>query len=203
MPVIGVSGAQGSGKSTILNALQVKGYSVDPYKVSRAVQERRQWTGLKTVEQTWEQMVDFQREILEVKIAHDKVLAETGKTIFVERTLADVVAYSALWAWKFVDRNEVTFDTASKFITEMLAAGLKAQPEIYSGVVVVPLMRHVQWENDPQRASQSDADYVFSEVEEFCRFGHLRNQAPAFHIIQSATVEDRVAEVETFVKELT
>ena len=94
MKVVGISGAQGGGKTTLLDQMKVLGYQVDDFKVARSVQEELGWASLNHVTTSIDVMIDFQTRILEAKALNDRQLKEKGNgVILVERTFADIYAY--------------------------------------------------------------------------------------------------------------
>ena len=180
MIVIGLSGAQGGGKTSMLNELKRLNYRVDDFKVSRAVQASLGWASLDRVMDAPETMQAFQNEVLQQKFKNDFELARQGDgVIFVERTFADILAYSNLWTFKFAERGQLTKDEAVLFSAKYTASCLAAHEQCYSGTMLLPLMEHVKFEVDPHRAKEEDAEYVFNEVQ---RFLTTLVQAPLLHI---------------------
>lgn len=199
MKIIGVTGAQGAGKSTILNELKVQQRLVDDFKVSRSVQAELGWDSLEKVMTSAQVMMQFQEKVFEKKYANDLSLAtrDEDTTIFTERTFADLVAYAKLWAWAFVDRRELDFGIASSWLAAYERRCAVAQRACYNGVILLPMMSHVVFEDDPHRAKYSDISTAYTEMSEFCK----TVQVPYF-TITAATVQDRVAEVLSFSESL-
>lgn len=197
--MIGISGAQGAGKSTLLQAMAELGYHVDGFKVSRLVQAEFGWTELRKVETSPELMMRFQREVFRQKKLNDtKVKAfDTTGIILTERTFADLYAYTKLWTLRFTYQGKLPVDEAEDFLAEYLADCVEAQSTLYEGVVLLPLMSHIQWETDPNRASEHDAEQVYNVVQSFVQ------EHEAYNItISTETVQDRAQEVQTFIRSL-
>lgn len=199
MPLIGISGAQGAGKGTVLTALTEKQWKVDTFKVSRAVQEALGWSSLKTVYDSFDTMQHFQNEIFNKKLANDLVLRNQPEIILTERTFADIAAYTAFWTWELVQHGKVMMDEASTFLTSFTKRCANAQYDVYAGTVLIPLMPHMRQtiidEADVHRADVKSADSIFDDVERF-----LETYVPYTPRlrISSETVNDRVIEIERF-----
>jgi hypothetical protein len=207
MKVVGLSGAQGAGKSTLLIELMARGWQLDQFRVSRAVQAQLGWDSLENVMSSPQTMMEFQDEVLRQKQQHDFGLKELpgartmdpqGDVILTERTFADIVAYTNQWAWRFVDDGRMTLGEAMQFLTNFTHRAARAHNEIYAGTMLLPMMSHVVWEDDPNRAAQADTESVFEDIERF-----LDRKAHCTHKrfrIRGKTVAERADEVETFLR---
>ena len=91
-----ISGSQGSGKSTVLQTLQSRGFPTVSRKTSRSI--LKEWdVTLSEVNNDRPLTVRFQDEILQRKIDDDKAAAEDSSRIyFTERTLADFFTYAVI-----------------------------------------------------------------------------------------------------------
>lgn len=196
--IIGVSGAQGAGKSTMLKALADRGWYVDDFKVSRDVQARLGWSSLDVVMTSVDAMKHFQLSILDAKREHDLMLSQRCDAIILtERTFADISAYTGEWCVKHSQlRNWGMFD-ACEWLADFSRQCAEAQRMCYSGVLLLPFMSHVQWVDDPHRASRTNVDTIYTRIEEFVTREHGKR-----HVITSASVDDRVVEAETFLRTL-
>lgn len=169
--IIGLTGAQGAGKSTLLTELSARGYRVDPYKVSRAVQNELGWENLHQVMDSWGTMRQFQELVYLRKKENDQALQGP---IFVERTFADVVAYTQYWTWELVDARKVQLNSAMNWLRQYTMACLDAQNSIYSSVLLLPLMPHVQFIDDPQRAKRNSAEQIYQNELNFVLMSSTR-----------------------------
>ena len=169
MKVIGLSGSQGAGKSTLLTELTARGWDLDQFRVSRAVQAALGWASLDRVMDAPDTMMAFQEEVFAQKQKNDAALKAdpSDKIILTERTFADIFAYTTRWTWKFVDDGRMTMDAALQFLLPYTNKCKTAQHEIYAGTLLLPLMEHVVWENDPNRAKFEDAALIFEDIENF------------------------------------
>jgi predicted ATPase len=208
MIVVGISGAQGGGKTSMLASIKDRGWQVDDFRVSRAVQAQLGWSVLTNVMETYETMVAFQNEVLRQKYEHDLTLhrepgARTidakGHVVLVERTFADIAAYTQLWTWKFIDRGDVTFTDGMRFLADYSRRCFEAHNRIYDAVVLLPYMSHIPWQNDPNRASREDIASVYESIEMFTKY---RIKSSKSYTISQLTVEDRATEVINFLETL-
>lgn len=227
MKVVGLSGAQGGGKSSLLIELQTRGWRLDQFRVSRAVQAELGWDSLDRVMDSPETMIEFQNEVFKQKFNHDLVLCVKGshefeavrkqgggitceadperahrnEFILTERTFADIWAYTSLWTWRFHEQGKLTFNEAIGFLTGYTQKCADAQNQIYSGVLLLPYMPAVvHWENDPNRASRSDVDSVYEDVQ---RFVERKMPVGAKRLtITTKTIAERADQVEIFLRSI-
>ncbi len=199
--VVGISGAQGGGKSSLLEELVVRGWQVDTFKVSRAVQQKLGWESLSRVLDSPSTMMEFQREVWRQKFERDSQLKEQPHSIiFTERTFADICAYSVHWGWIFADRREWSEMDAIDWANEISNLCFTAQ-KLYSGVVLVPFMHDViKWVDDAHRADRASIERIYESVE---RFTQSRSCLGIQTLtISTASVGDRAAQVELFTNRL-
>lgn len=207
MRVVGLSGAQGAGKSTLLKELMARGWQLDQFRVSRAVQEQLGWSTLENVMESWDTMVRFQEEVFKQKFDHDSLLVQAADTdnpsgiILTERTFADIAAYTAQWTWRHVDRGNVPLNDAINFLAGYLTGCSFAQCQVYAGTILLPYMAEVvPWENDLNRAPLSDVDAIMEDIERF-----MERKVPLDHKklrVTTKTVGDRATQVETWLKSI-
>lgn len=202
MKVIGLSGAQGGGKSSLLIELENRGWQLDKFRVSRAVQAQLGWDRLDTVMESWETMTRFQEEVFAQKYEHDFALSEqkADEIVLTERTFADIAAYTALWTWKHVDRGSVSFETAVAWLNKYVGRCVEAQ-KMYTAIMLLPYMPEVvAWEDDKNRAARADVNAVYEDVERFI-------QKPVFLTMKKLTINtksvpERADQVEAFLRTL-
>lgn len=209
MKVIGLSGAQGGGKSSMLLELKARGWQLDAFRVSRAVQAQLGWESLDRVMDSPSTMMEFQNEVFQQKFSNDLKLSQLppartmdpkGEVVLTERTFADICAYTNLWTWRFVDRDQLKLNEAIEFLTDYTHRCAKGHATIYSGTMLLPLMSHVKWETDVNRASRNDVESVYEDIERFIdRKAHITHKR---FRITAASVEERADQVETFLRTL-
>lgn len=91
--LITISGAQGQGKTTVLNALAELGYTVIPKKTSRSI--LADWgMSLHDVNKSHSLTYKFQEEIIERQYRKDSTLLNSSEMYFSERSYADIFSYA-------------------------------------------------------------------------------------------------------------
>ena len=91
--LIAISGSQGSGKSTTLNALKEKGFNIIERKTSRSILEDWNVT-LQEVNNNPELTKKFQSEISKRKFYDEAEATQSNDIWFTERTHADLFTYA-------------------------------------------------------------------------------------------------------------
>lgn len=90
--LITISGAQGQGKSTVLNSLAELGYNIVPRKTSRSILSDWGYT-LNEVNKYTPLTKNFQEEILIRQHENDKSVLNSSDINFSERSYADIFSY--------------------------------------------------------------------------------------------------------------
>lgn len=186
-----ISGPQGSGKSTVMAQLDgIDAIYLDPLKVSREVQRRLGLSSLDAVNSgTFEQMLQFQNMVLEVKddsLALFKRMAVSA--VISERSFIDIAAYFLLWVHLHHP------DAPEDAVMDYVKRALKLQLFHFDGIIYVPAIDGIEFEHDPQRASESSRqlfEMLFMQLVEACECKNV-------FIINSTTVDDRKAEILKF-----
>lgn len=199
--VVGLSGAQGGGKTTLLEGLKKRGWVVDDFKVSREVQKQLGVSSLtKATEEPYSMML-FQEKILQVKRQRElENKSGTEPLVLVERTFADILAYATSWTWDLIDQRRWGAKDALPWLVEYTRKCMSAQQECYSGLLLLPLMLHVVWQDDAHRAPKQTADFIFEAIQSFNQT-YSRQPAPSL-LISAEGVEDRVEQVDKFLRTL-
>lgn len=231
MKVVGLSGAQGGGKSSLLIELENRGWRLDKFRVSRAVQAQLGWEKLDTVMESWETMTTFQNEVFKQKYNHDLTLSVKGshefesvgkqnpdglrgitceadpelnhrnEFILTERTFADIAAYTTMWTWRHVDRGNVDLNTGTQFLSSYLTGCAHAHRQIYAATLLLPYMPDVI--KWEEDPNRASRNDVDTVYEDVERF--LERKLPIDHkrlTIYAKSVPDRATQVETFLRTL-
>lgn len=205
--VIALSGAQGSGKSTLLKGLMAKGWHVDSFRVSRAVQAQLGWDNLDQVTSSWDTMVQFQEEVLRQKWDQDLFLRDgyngmpgSVGAVLTERSFADIIAYTTYWTWELVDQQKQSFKTAATWLNGYHTRCKQAQLDCYEGLVLLPYMDAVPWEDDPHRAKRATVDSIYDNVYAFAHQTDFSG-IPKLVITESSN-DARVNQVTNFLETL-
>jgi hypothetical protein len=195
--LVGVTGVQGGGKTTLLNSLKSEGWAVDNFKVSRAVQLQLGWDSLEKVMESVDTMQYFQEEVFKQKLKRDFELRryETGGTFLTERTFADITAYTSYWCWEHVDRGNWSYKQACAWLSPFISQCRQAQRECYDAVILIPWMRGLPEEHDPHRASPSFREAFFDDALSFVRTSPI-----PYSVLSTLSVNDRVAEAIKFLE---
>lgn len=192
--LVGVSGAQSSGKSTFIKALsEHKNIHEDPFKVSRYVQsEIFKVDDLKSAIADPVSMIAFQEIILRLRnekncdlidmqyaqMAHD---VSENYAVLSERTFADIATYASHWA-----RKEPNNVLVQNWIHSYVKA-CKDSMGSYDLVFYLPAI--IPFEADKNRADLDTRNSVDVEIKEF-----IKENVFEWHEIKSLSVEDRVQE---------
>ena len=211
MKLIGLSGAQGAGKSTLLKALMDKGWTLDQFRVSRAVQAQLGWEALDNVMESPETMMRFQEAVFEQKFKNDYALTQRSVTqyegaraqtrvILTERTFADVDAYTTQWTWRFVDQGKMSTFDAMIFLSKFHKKCIEAQLQCYAGTLMLPFMKHVAWEDDPNRAAKNDVAAIYEHIERYMDARDFISHPKL--VITAKSVDDRVGQTEQFLESI-
>lgn len=93
MPIVAVSGSQGAGKTTVINALHKAGYPIIQRKTSRSI--LTEWgVSLSEVNNNSDLTKKFQEEIIRRKFMDEKEAMISDDIVFTERTYGDLFAYA-------------------------------------------------------------------------------------------------------------
>lgn len=201
--VIAISGAQGAGKSTLLEELKNRGYYVDGFKVSRSVQEQLGFTTLSDATSTLTTSLGFQEKVFEAKFRHDRELQKLGhEFVFVERSFADIYAYSLQWIKKHIG-SHLNQSNVMSWILRFGTQCTEAQKLCYNGCILLPYMEHIVWQEDARRADKQSVDEVYSEITKFTS-NSLASPGSKLKTLEitKQLISDRADEVETFLKEI-
>ena len=90
-----ISGSQGSGKTTVINALKEKGFPVIERKTSRSIMDEWNVT-LSEINNDRPLTIKFQDEIIQRKFNDEKKTRSPGEIWFTERTYADFFTYALI-----------------------------------------------------------------------------------------------------------
>lgn len=104
MPVATISGSQGQGKSTVLNTIASRGYSVVERKTSRSILKELGMT-LAEVNAHHPLTRYFQEEVLNRHMESMKPLMDSPGLHFMERSFADIFVYSNVSVGPFNQHN--------------------------------------------------------------------------------------------------
>lgn len=93
--LISIAGSQGSGKSTVLKALEDAGYNIVERKTARSILNEWNVT-LDEVNKDPDLKISFQEELVTRKTTDEVELAYSEEIYFTERTFADLFTYALI-----------------------------------------------------------------------------------------------------------
>jgi len=197
--IFAISGVAGSGKSTVLEELRNRGYFVDDYKVSRAVQQELGFTSLAEATKTLSDIKLFQKTVFNKKYERETFLHSSmgeNDVILTERSFADISVYNELWFRRLLNKEGRI--TASEFFENVTSYSIKCNEyqKVYSGILHLPMMECVKYEVDPSRAPSELDEQTDTLLRAF-----ICGKTPClpYHIISKASVSDRADEIENFI----
>lgn len=187
--LITISGAQGCGKSTILERVEALGYPVIQRKTSRSI--LAEWN--KTLDEINDDPIlskAFQDEILARKIQDEAEAVASDQIFFTERTYMDLFVYTLINLGKFNEHSE----WLDAYYQKCLAAQTTYSKVFYvkSGLFQVV--------HDGVRGSNGHYSRLVDLVLEDYTIKSVDRDR--IHIIDVANVADRVAFIEEKIKQV-
>lgn len=200
--IVYVSGPQGCGKGSLIEGIRQREFDlglmrfqIDDFKVSRHVQQQLGYASLSEACSSVERMVEFQDLIIQTKKESIRVTRSTcGADILItERSFIDMAAYFELWCSKLLQAGDITRDQFIELTVPYFERCYDAQRELGGTLVIIPMMDHVIFEHDINRASQEDIDTMFNLF-----MKHVGLSGVSAFFVTKRTVEDRANEVVNF-----
>ena len=187
--VLGLCGAHGTGKSTILQGVKAAGYPVDESQLSRAAQKMLGWNDLKPAQESVENMWALQDAVLTAMYDRDKRINDSKILTLVDRTPADVWGYTMLWMMRLDNIGEENRRREQKF--RQACRVLSSQ---YAKHIIVPIRDEIAFVAEKNRADADSREFHARHVMNFVA-GHLDK-----HIVETIDPADRVEEVVNVIK---
>lgn len=195
---IGISGPQGSGKGSMMTAFQTMDTDYrclfDDFKVSRHVQKKMGFKSLQEATDTFEKMMEFQNAILDEKSNSLEFLRNAMVDyVITERTFIDIGTYFELWCIKMVEDGELSANESYEIASEFLQKCFRLQHKFFDTTIIVPMMDHIQFENDPNRANRNDVDLFYELFMKNCTIC-----GGNFFSISEKSIIDRATQLRNF-----
>lgn len=181
--LVGLSGTHGTGKSTIINGVAELGYKVNDAQLARAAQKALGWESLSVAQASKENMWALQNAVMEAMFDRDQASLERGDVVLVERTPADIWAYTEMWCGRLLI-NPVTDPTAILYKNKC-----REMARSYSHFLVVPMTPAVPFVAEANRADLASRNFVDQVIKEFLESGDLSRT-----VIKTTGKEARIAE---------
>lgn len=169
MSLIGLTGAHGTGKSTIIKEVKDFGVRVVESSLSRAAQKKLGWDNLSRVEDSFDAMREFQDEILGAMYERDQDILGSFHFTLVDRTPADVWAYVELWTHRFKERGEEVDEVWLRWFKGLC----RQMASRYAQQIIVPISEAVPFVAEPGRADLESRDFHEKSVCQFIITGGL------------------------------
>lgn len=181
--LVGLCGAHGTGKSTILQAVKELGYQVDETQLSRTAQKALGWSSLAEAQKSEDHMWALQDAVLEAMYDRDQRILESKIPTLVDRTPADVWGYLCLWVKRL--NEEVDWDRVSFYKQQCRDMAAR-----YSRHIIVPIREEIKFVTESNRADEESREFLAQNIEDFVVRGGLE-----YSIIQTVAIDYRVIEV--------
>ena len=193
--LVSVSGAAGTGKSTLLENLP---YRVNEFRVARAVLAAMKMDLYDILKDPFK-TIEFQNEILRCKIQVDADLHKDQEVewTFVERCPADFYSFAKTW------QQYVSCEEYDRWLEEYKADCFNAMLHYDVAIIIPPgKFAHV---DDGVRAKADTQEITHAELDQMLsrRWVHANFDKPRFHLhrLESSDIIDRVNEVEQTLKD--
>lgn len=193
MSLIGLTGAHGTGKSTIINGVKIFGVHVIESSLSRSAQARLGWENLKPAEEREENMWMLQEAILEAMYDRDQSVLGNHEFVLVDRTPADVWSYVDLWTMRLATKG-IKVDEEHKRDFKNRCRNMAAQ---YTQHIIVPISEAVPFVAENNRADLEGRDYHEKAVCQFVVAGGLSHM-----VLLQTGIDERVKKVATLLNTL-
>ncbi len=184
--IVGISGTHGTGKSTLIKAIKADGFPVNEVQLSRAAQRALGWATLKDAISTVDSMWDLQEAILGAMYDRDLAINEFKVLTAVERTPADVWAYTEQWCIRLgidplLDKHAYSYRQRCFSMAHN-----------YARIIIVPSNPSIPFEAEPNRADINSRNAVEHAIEKFVWGCNVPQ-----HIMRETRRADREIEVRT------
>lgn len=184
--VVGLSGAHGTGKSTIISGIKSHSYLVSDISLSRTAQKKMGKNKLYTIKSLEEAWL-FQREIANTMFDRDSNINRGNEIVTVDRTPADVWAGICMWYRNFNQPICLETDVRLKSFYDELKSNMEVH---YALAVYVPIMDIIEFVSEPNRASEETREEWAKDSKDF-----IESCKVSKYIIKSSDKETRLSEV--------
>lgn len=181
--VIGLCGTHGTGKSTVIKGLKEVGVHVEDSQLSRTAQKMLGWDSLDRVTESADNLWALQDAILAAMYDRDKRINDSKTFTIVDRTPADVYAYTFLWLLKLDEIGRENRERHTRFCAQCRHLASNYALHIY-----FPIREEIPFVAEAQRAKLEDREQHNKHINNF-----LMNVSA--YEVRSLKPEDRVAEI--------
>ncbi len=188
--VVALSGTHGTGKSTVLQGVKKAGYPVVETQLSRAAQAALGWDKLSRAQESAENMWKLQDALLISMQARDEAIKKTRTVTLVERSPADLYAYTKMWCTRLKIPD---FDERLVSYTQKCREHYE---KFYTSLIIVPMVDEVKFVAEPNRADLESRVIVDRDVREFV----VLHTVPS-HVLYRTSIDGRNMEAEIVMEE--
>lgn len=189
--VVGLSGTHGTGKSTILSGVKSHSLAVRETSLSRTAQAELGWETLEEAGKSESNMWALQEAILSAMSQRDSAICSTGEITLVDRTPADVWAYTHMWCVR-LGINVEEYRRAQQFKESCFN-----MLQLYATVIVVPPIDSIPFIAEANRADLPSREEVQSHIDAF-----IWERDVPFIIIKEPLLDLRVTTVVQLMRSL-
>ncbi len=165
--VIGLTGTHGTGKSTLLKEAKGHNFAVSEEQLSRAAQKALGWDSLSRAQESESNMWDLQDAIMAAMYDRDCFIEEAQVLTVVDRTPADIWAYTALWC------NRLGINTRKNERAIKYKNMCRELAKRYNKFVYVPIIEEIPFVAEANRADLESRIFIDNEIKAFLWDGQL------------------------------
>lgn len=159
--IVGLCGTHGTGKSTIVQGVKALGYHVNESQLSRAAQKELGWESLSIAQESEHNMWLLQEAILGAMYDRDTEIAKTKNVTLVERTPADVWAYTVMWC------NRLNINPLSNRQAISYKRRCYMMAEKYAKFIEIKIAEQIPFVKEANRADLESRQFVSDEIAKF------------------------------------
>lgn len=183
--VVGFTGTHGTGKSTLLKEAKDHGFAISEEQLSRAAQKMLGWESLSKAQESESNMWALQDAVMTAMYDRDRAIEEAQILTVVDRTPADIWAYTSLWCSR-LGINTRKNERAVKY--KNMCRELSKR---YNKFVYVPIIEEIPFVAEANRADLESRAFVDNEIKAFLWDGQLPT-----YIIHERGLFERSCEVQ-------
>lgn len=188
--VVALSGTHGTGKSTVLKGIKSAGYPVVETQLSRSAQAALGWDKLSRAQESVENMWKLQDALLISMQARDEAINKSRTVTLVERSPADLYAYTKMWCSRL---KVEPFDARLVAYTHECR---KHYEKFYTSLIIVPMVDEIPFVAEARRADLESREMVDRDVREFVAM----HSVPS-HVLWRTSIDGRQMEAEIVMEE--
>lgn len=163
--IMAVSGTHGTGKSTVIRGLDAMEIPVLNAQISRMAQTMLGWDSLSKAQESVDNMWALQDTILTLIYDRDMQIAKSKILTVVERSPADLWAYTKMWC------HRLDIDLQSERVI-LYKNKCRELTKAYRGFFMLYPSVMVPFQAEEARADLASRDTVQHDIEEFLKSGN-------------------------------